>query len=269
MMHHRIRPEDCPGADERGLRRAAFTLIELLVACHPKLCPEGRLERRTIRAGFTLIELLVVASVLMLLFSLIMPTLSGIFLQANQAQCASNQRQVAVALQFYLQDNRNLLPYCHGFQGEGPDWRVQLHPYLATFQKKEGYYAVFECPEKWYDEKSSYPGWDGSDRGWWGGTGMNPVLYPYRKLFSIAQVRSLSRTYFTMDTLDHHHFTCAPAAYVSDPQYLGFHHGQGTYTTSSGYGEVRRGGKAVVAYLDGHVSSLRLEDWDSNVYGLH
>jgi len=269
-MRHRIRPEGCPGADERGssLHGCSHAVGGVPGGSGSVPTVPGTEFLRT-RSGFTLIELLVVASVLMILFSMLMPTFSGIYLQANQAHCASNQRQVAMALQLYMQDYNNLFPYCWGFNGEGPDWRVQLHPYLATYQRKEGYYVVFECPEKWYDAVSSYPGWDGSERGWWGGTGINIVLYPYRKPFSIGQVRSLSKTYFTMDTLDHHHFTCAPAAYVNDPQWLGFHHGQGTYTTMSSYGEVRRGGKAVVAYLDGHVGTVREEDCDADFFGLH
>ncbi len=78
--------------------------------------------------GFTLIELLTVIAILALLMAVLIPVSMKALEAARRTQCASNLRQLAVAIHSYIGDN----------QGKYPDieWYRQyeqcelLHPYL-------------------------------------------------------------------------------------------------------------------------------------------
>ena len=73
--------------------------------------------------GFTLIELLVVIAIISLLVSILLPSLSKAKEAANRVVCASNQKAIGTAFQFYLHDY-GVLPswdydYISGYSGWG------------------------------------------------------------------------------------------------------------------------------------------------------
>jgi prepilin-type N-terminal cleavage/methylation domain-containing protein/prepilin-type processing-associated H-X9-DG protein len=70
------------------------------------------------RAAFTLIELLVVIAIIAILAALLLPALAKAKLQAKEAACISNERQMSVACRMYFDEGRTLFAM-NGAEGEG------------------------------------------------------------------------------------------------------------------------------------------------------
>ncbi len=76
--------------------------------------------RQSLRRAFTLIELLVVITIIGILAALLLPALNKSKASALQIQCLSQNKQLALALQLYAQDNHDFIPWPNwgsGFQG--------------------------------------------------------------------------------------------------------------------------------------------------------
>jgi len=68
------------------------------------------IQTRSARAAFTLIELLVVLSIVALLASLLLPVMHGVLGKARSTECASNLRQVGLAVNAWATDHDNYFP---------------------------------------------------------------------------------------------------------------------------------------------------------------
>ncbi|MBM3880501.1 MAG: prepilin-type N-terminal cleavage/methylation domain-containing protein [Verrucomicrobia bacterium] len=101
--------------------------------------------------GFTLIELLVVVAVIGILSSLLLPAVSRAKEKGRSTTCASNLRQLDLALLMYASDHgdqcppRQFIPY----------WPLPLHPYYKEV-------ALLKCPSDEHGSRRSYiiNGWN-------------------------------------------------------------------------------------------------------------
>ena len=65
------------------------------------------------RCGFTLIELLVVIAIIGILASLLLPSLANAKEYSRRVKCISNLRQMGIAAQVYVDNNRNYYPIAY------------------------------------------------------------------------------------------------------------------------------------------------------------
>ena len=66
--------------------------------------------RKSIQNGFTIVELLVVISIIAVLLAILIPGLGKARSMAKQMKCASNLRQIDIAMRLYLGDNKDTYP---------------------------------------------------------------------------------------------------------------------------------------------------------------
>jgi prepilin-type N-terminal cleavage/methylation domain-containing protein/prepilin-type processing-associated H-X9-DG protein len=110
--------------------------------------------------GFTLVELMVVIGIIVVLISILFPSILAARNAAINVDCQSRLRQCGVAISLYLADNKFILP--HGDNGNGTtSWSRQLAPYLGIEKKTVGTFGYYpglvrkapnalECPVQAY-----------------------------------------------------------------------------------------------------------------------
>ena len=96
-----------------------------------------RSSSRNPRGGFTLIELLVVIAIIAILAAILFPVFAQAREKARQTACLSNNRQMSVAVNMYVQDYEAFPLYSYTTGNER--WHTILNPYM----KSEG---IRVCP---------------------------------------------------------------------------------------------------------------------------
>ncbi len=145
--------------------------------------------------GFTLIELLVVIAIIAILAAILFPVFQSVRENARRTACLSDEKQIGLGLQQYMNDNDSRYPIAQyayptaTVAGGHPlvTWPNELQPYMKNWR-------VFRCPDEstdpfnmWSSANLSSASSDDNNingAGWWewgGSYGMNTnYLNPVR-----------------------------------------------------------------------------------------
>ncbi|MHB9026516.1 MAG: prepilin-type N-terminal cleavage/methylation domain-containing protein [Armatimonadota bacterium] len=111
------------------------------------------MERRFHNYGFTFVEFLVVLVVLAVVASIIFPIFASSGRHSTHGSCNSNVRQLATAVQMYVQDNHKRFPGMvagSGATANNPAWEDALLTYVGS--KK-----IYFCPSDTFRNKDVAP----------------------------------------------------------------------------------------------------------------
>lgn len=99
------------------------------------------------RAGFTLVELLVVIGIIALLISILLPALTKARKSANTIACASNLRQILLAMQTYVSQNNGYIPGGPNTTGSFLFLPTPSNGHPTFGGDVDGPYSETNCPE--------------------------------------------------------------------------------------------------------------------------
>jgi prepilin-type N-terminal cleavage/methylation domain-containing protein/prepilin-type processing-associated H-X9-DG protein len=100
-------------------------------------------EPRPLRRGFTLVELLVVVSIIAVLIGLLLPAVQASRAAARRTQCASNLRQVGLAMGQFCDAHRGRFPDTSHNEANDSDqsWIYTIGPFMESVD------AIRICPD--------------------------------------------------------------------------------------------------------------------------
>ena len=193
------------------------------------------------RRGFTLIELLVVIAIIAILAAILFPVFQKIRENARRASCSSNEKQLALGVTMYLQDSDETLPPTQ--QRDGTLWPDLVNPYVKNA-------GIRVCPDDAGGAVNSY--------------GLNEETFvdftnvPLPAALTLAAFQASSNTVMLgeVGTADDLTTPRLNAYKMTVPNPVGVINDQYDARPAA-----RHNGLTNVAFMDGHVKTMRREQF--------
>jgi len=100
--------------------------------------------RARIRSGFTLVELLVVIAIIGILIAMLLPAIQAARESARRANCASNLKQIATAIQVYGDRNSEQIPpFGISHSSSGASWSHGWFAFLLPMMEQQTTFDQF------------------------------------------------------------------------------------------------------------------------------
>lgn len=142
-------------------------------------------------AGFSLVELCVVMCIIVILSAMLLPAIQTVKQLVKNAKCGNNQRQIAVALLVYAEDNEGTFPYALDSRVSKiyDSYLDDYLPRVSTYGQHQIAGRMYDCPSITYDYTSSGYKTKGPDYG------LNSAIAPrYSAGVSEGRVSRISRS---------------------------------------------------------------------------
>lgn len=103
---------------------------------------QNHVSRTVRRTGFTLIELLVVIAIVAVIAAILFPVFGAVRERGRRTACQGNLKQIALAMQQYVQDNGGAYPVCVRYERQDclAQWPNAIFSYVKDVQ-------TFQCPD--------------------------------------------------------------------------------------------------------------------------
>ena len=210
--------------------------------------------------GFTLVELLVVIGIIALLISILLPSLNAAREAARTVQCASQQRQIAMGVMQYANDNHGFAPVAYDSRyattsGGYINQRLHSLGYIRTTSTPgtsgttgASVYQMYICPTA-----------EIGDRTGWFSIGYNSLWLfgkDERYYTKLSSVKRSAEACMWVDAYENTYPVNSYAVFATGNWQ--------SLTIYYGYPDFRHRGYANVAYCDGHVGTLAKADFMNN-----
>ena len=193
--------------------------------------------------GFTLIELLVVITIMSILAAILFPVFAKVREKARQISCSSNEKQLALGVLMYAQDNDEALPPTQAV--DGTLWPVLVNPYVKSAQ-------VQVCPD---------------DSGAMNSYGLNELNFVDLTDPQHAQIQTLASFQTPSDTVMLGEVGTGTPGNLNDVETPRLNAFKLTAPdvdlndNADARPSARHTGRANIAWMDGHVKAFRLEQF--------
>ncbi|HEY3328641.1 MAG TPA: DUF1559 domain-containing protein [Capsulimonadaceae bacterium] len=224
------------------------------------------------RTGFTLIELLVVIAIISILAAILFPVFATAREKARATSCASNEKQIGLAIIQYTQDYDEVYPLAYAALNSSPwtifnGWEQDIYPYVKSMKvyqcpddvvPRQTYFTASQPPRTYafpaspkYTD-SSFFGWETQSNGY--KIGHTPAMNEIPAVSELIMLAEAPNKSAAVNVESANDFVCAPMTSTLSNGW-GCTTGQVLQTANGLYDPAHSGGWNYV-FADGHVKWL-------------